>query len=229
MQPTAFTPILVDLVARVPGAFACALVDGGGETVDHVGEGDGFETQVAAAHVQILLRMIEGNGAIGVPRSLVIRGANRTFIGRRLPEDYALVVLVRRRAGIVMSERAFASCERALAAEAGWKRSEGNPRWFPVAVQVDSRGRPVAIGTSRIEILGTVVGSPRKERSYRARIANKQEFTLRCERLRAWYADEDLREPIAPSSTMPPSLSRGSPVRERCTQIPSTNSTHSKK
>ncbi len=195
MEVTAFAKILGDLVARLPGAFASALVDLGGETVDYAGVGDIFDVKVAAAHVRILLNDLETLGTIGVPRSLIIRGEKRTLIGRRLPEGYALVVLLRRRAGFVLSERAFAVCEWALTAEAGWTHSEKRPGWYPAAVQV-RRGRPISLGSppSAIEIIGTVVGLPSCEKGFRVRVGSGGECTLVREAGNAWYADEDLRE-----------------------------------
>ena len=197
MDLTAFAKILSDLVTRVPGAFASALVDHEGETVDYAGAGDPFEMKVAAAHVRIVLNDLEELGdahPLGSPRSLVIRGARRSVIGRRLPEGYALVVLLHRRAGFTMSERAFSTCERLLAKEAGWTATRARP-WYPVRVEVDRRGRPTVVGSPPIpvEVFGAVVGLPRQERGFRVRLrASGGELTLVREPGHAWYADEDL-------------------------------------
>lgn len=190
---TAFGAILGELVARLPGAFACALVDLQGETVDYAGQGDAFDIKVAAAHLRILLCDLERYGAIGEPRWMVLRGARRSFITRRLPHGYALIVLLRRRAGFTVSARAFAACERALAVEAGWKIGDV-PSWFAVSVDVDRRGRPLRVGTpSRpVEVFGAVMGLPARERGFRVRIANGSELMLIREGKRSWYADTDL-------------------------------------
>ena len=191
---TSFAKILGDLLRRVPGAFATALVDLGGETVDYAGVGEPFDIKVAAAHVRILLNDLEELGALGVPRWIVIRGEKRSLIGRRLPEGYALVVLLRRRAGFTASERAFMACERALIAEAGWTASAARPTWFPVAVKVDGRGRPSFVGSPplAVEVFGSVMGLPRNERGFRVRTSTGTELTLVREARHAWYADEDL-------------------------------------
>lgn len=197
---TAFAKILSDLLTRLPGAFATALVDLGGETVDYAGVGDPFDVKVAAAHVRILLNDLEELGALGVPRWIIIRGAKRSFIGRRLPEGYALVVLLRRRAGFTASERAFEACERALAAEAGWSAT-ARPTWFPVAVKVNGRGRPTLVGSPphAVEVFGSVMGLPRSEKGFRVRMTTGTELTLVREAGHAWYADEDL-DALTPAS-----------------------------
>ena len=197
MDLTAFAKILSDLVMRVPGAYASALVDQGGETVDYAGAGDPFEMKVAAAHIRIILNDLEELGdahPLGSPRSIVVRGARRSVIGRRLPEGYALVVLLHRRAGFATSERAFSTCERLLAKEAGWAAGKGRP-WFPVRVEVDRRGRPTVVGNPPIpvEVFGAIVDLPRQERGFRVRLRGESggELTLVREPGHAWYADED--------------------------------------
>ena len=204
MDATAFAKILADLLTRLPGAFACALVDLGGETVDYAGVGEPFDMKIAAAHVRILLNDLDEYGSLGDPRWLVIRGAKRSFIGRRLPEGYALVVLLRRRAGFTSSERAFAVCERALAAEAGWRVVPSRAAWFPLEVRVDRRGRPTVVGAPpvAVEVLGAVMGLPRREKGFRVRLATGSELTLVRESGRVWYADEDLAA-LAPASAAP--------------------------
>ena len=201
-DPTSFARILSDLLTRLPGAFATALVDLGGETVDYAGVVDPFDVKVAAAHIRILLNDIEELGALGVPRRVIIRGARRSFIGRQLPEGYALVVLLRRRAGFTASERAFAACERALALEAGWIAPGVQPAWFPISVTVDARGRPrsVAMPPLTVEVFGSVMGLPRGERGFRVRTSKGTELTLVREAGHAWYADEDL-EAVDAAST----------------------------
>jgi len=194
MEATAFATILNDLLSRLPGAFACALVDLGGETVDYAGVGEPFDMKVAAAHVRIVLNDLEEFRSLGVPGWIVIRGKKRSFIGRRLPEGYALVVMLRRRAGFTSSERAYAVCERALAAEAGWTVPSSRHPWFPLEVCVDRRGRPSVVGTPavRVEVLGAVMGLPRREKGFRVRLATGSELTVVREAGRVWYADEDL-------------------------------------
>jgi hypothetical protein len=186
MDATPFTPILEDLLRRVPGAFAAALVDAEGETVDYAGIVDPFDVKVAAAHSRIVLQDVLRYGLLGTPRWIIVRGVKRTLVTRALPEDYALVVLLRRRAGFAPSERAFAACERALAEEAGWRREIDRPAWYPVEVEIDRRGRPRRVGALDVEVLGAVVGA----RAFRVRTSAGNEVTLVREARSCWYADE---------------------------------------
>lgn len=197
MDPTPFGRILGDLLARVPGAFAAALVDSEGETVDYAGLGDPFDVKVAAAHLRIVIRELEGFGKLGAPRWLVVRGGRRSIVTRSLPDGYALVLLLRRRAGFTSSERAFAVCERALAEEAGWPLARG-PLWYPISVRIDRRGRPSRVGPDgvAVEVLGAVMGLPARERGFRVRTSHGNELTLVREPGRAWYADA----PLAPDA-----------------------------
>lgn len=190
---TPFTAILHELVSRVPGAFAAALVDNAGETVDYTGLVDPFEMRVAAAHLQIVLRQLEDYGALGKPQWLLVRGATRSVYAQQLPDDYVLAVLLRRRAGFTASRRAFASCERALAAEAGWTLPPGR-KWFAAEVDVDARGRPQRIHPGEVDVvvLGSVMGLSAREKGFRVRTtAGGAEITLVREAKRCWYADED--------------------------------------
>lgn len=205
MDATTFATILSDLIARLPGAFACALVDLGGETVDYAGLCEPFDIKVAAAHMRIVLNDVEEYGALGHPRWVVLRGEKRSFIARRLPDGYALVVLLRRRAGFAPSTRAFSTCERELSVEAGWATQPGASSWFPLDVTTDGRGRPVSVGAPPVAtvVLGAVMGLPRNERGFRVRTVGGSELTVIREPGNTWYADEDLcaLEPshVAPS------------------------------
>ena len=208
MEATSFARILHDLIARLPGAYACALVDLGGETVDYAGVVNPFDVKVAAAHMRIILNDLDEFGAIGKPRWLVLRGERRSFVARQLPDGYALVVMLRRRAGFTASARAYAACERALAAEAGWSPPDDGASWFAVGVQVDRRGRPILVDAGptaravQVEVFGAVVGLPRNERGFRARTAAGGELTLVREAGNTWYADEDL-EALDPAKPRP--------------------------
>lgn len=206
MDATPFAHILVDLIVRLPGAYACALVDLGGETVDYAGVVNPFDVKVAAAHMRIILNDLEEYAAIGHPRWVVLRGEKRSFVARRLPEGYALVVMLRRRAGFTASARAYAVCERELAAEAGWGHLDTarGPPWFPIVVAADRRGRPTMIGTPKpgaprvaVEVFGSVMGLPRNERGFRVRTATGTELTVVREAGASWYADEDLDALVA--------------------------------
>ncbi len=209
MEATSFARILHDLIARLPGAYACALVDLGGETVDYAGVVQPFDVKVAAAHMRIILNDLDGLGALGKSRWVVLRGERRSFVARQLPEGYALVVMLRRRAGFTASARAYAACEHALAAEAGWSPPKDVAPWFAVEVEVDRRGRPNRVDAGPtasavvVEVFGAVVGLARGERGFRARTAMGGELTLVREPGNTWYADENL-EALAPRQTGSP-------------------------
>lgn len=196
MDTTPFAQILIDLILRLPGAYACALVDLGGETVDYAGVVNPFDVKVAAAHMRIILNDLDEYAALGRPRWVVLRGEKRSFVARSLPEGYALVVMLRRRAGFTASARAYAACERELAAEAGWGHLHLGPAWFPIDVEVDRRGRPTRIkrgGASvAVEVFGSVMGMPQNEQGFRARTTAGSELTVVREAGNTWYADEDL-------------------------------------
>lgn len=204
MEATTFSKILSALIERLPGAFACALVDLGGETVDYAGLCEPFDVKVAAAHMRIVLNDVEQYGRLGEPRWVVLRGAKRSFVARRLPEGYALVVLLRRRAGFTASARAFAACERELSAEAGW-RNPDVPKWYPIRVEVDRRGRPRRVGSPgvAVDVFGAVMGLARNERGFRVRTATGGELTVVREPGNTWYADEDLTALDAPEGGLP--------------------------
>jgi len=142
-QLTAFAPMLAELISRVPGALAAAFVDVEGETVEYWGSLDSFDIKVAAAHLQIELAQLARSTLFGEPRTLMIRGERRSFIARVLPDAYALVVLLGRRARFTPSRRAFDVCEAAIRREAGWSRLPGP--WYVVEVSYDRQGRPTRL------------------------------------------------------------------------------------
>jgi len=199
MDATPFTPILEKALSRIPGAYACALVDNQGEAVDYAGLADPFDVKVTAAHLRICLQELEQWGGLGTPRFILIRGAKKSIVTRALADGYALVVLLRRRAGFAASRRAFAAAARALAVEAGWELEDDGPVWYPVEVDADRRGRPKRVGESPVEVLGAVMGLPSRERGFRVRTEAGTELTLVRESRNCWYADEQV-EQLTPST-----------------------------
>ncbi|MFO0740330.1 MAG: hypothetical protein U0270_30805 [Labilithrix sp.] len=198
-EPTAFTAILEQLIDRVAGAVAAALVDSQGETVDYAGRGDPFEMRIAAAHLQIALRELAVIKFLGEPRWCVIRASQRSFAASALPDGYVLVLLLRPRAAFTISTRALKCCTRALADEAGWtlremQQSDGVKQrsWFFTQVETDRRGRPTHVGEKRtsVEVIGAVMGLSVRERGFRVRTAEGSELTLVREPRQRWYADE---------------------------------------
>jgi hypothetical protein len=192
MVASAFAAILGEVLARIPGAYAAALVDNEGETVDYAGASDPYDLKIAAAYLRICLHELESIRALGEPRWVTVRGARKSLVARTLEDGYALVLLLRRRAGFTASQRAFAACARALAREAGWAHVESGPVWHPIAVEIDRRGRPRRLGRRSlpVEVLGSVAGLPAKERGFRVRTAEGSELTLIREAGNWWYSDE---------------------------------------
>ncbi len=210
-----FAVILLDLIARVPGALGAVLVDAEGEAVDYAGRLDAFDLKLAAAHWQIVLTDLRAKAAAhtsGTPRSLVVRGEKRSFIVHELPEGYTLVLVLSRRAGFTQATRAFAVCERALVAEAGWRLPARVPAWFGLDVESTRAGRParISFGTRRqgIEVLGRIASRASGDVGWRVRLENGAEVTLIREPGHHWYAEEPPEKLFPPrprSSTTRPS------------------------
>ena len=193
MDESPFARILAALVERVPGAYAAALVDREGETVDYSGHVDPFDVRVAAAHLRILLVQCEELTFWGTPTMLTVKGTKKSTVMRALPEGYALVVMMRRRAGFARTDRAFSVCERALAREANWPISDLARAWVAAEVRCDERGRPISVIDDNrahpVEVLGTIAAASR-ERGFRVRTEDGNEITLVREPGWFWYADE---------------------------------------
>jgi predicted regulator of Ras-like GTPase activity (Roadblock/LC7/MglB family) len=193
MDASPFSAILASFLTRVPGAIAAALVDAEGETVDYSGKYDLFELKVMAAHFRILLGTagtLVGESA--PPSELVVRGDRKTVLVLLAPEGYAVVVVLRRRAGFTRRELASQTLMRELSREAGWSLAASSP-WETVDVRADRRGRPVALqvgidGSVGLEVLGKL-----GRYGYRVRSAEGHEFTLVREPKNHWYADTPLR------------------------------------
>jgi hypothetical protein len=197
-EATAFTVILADLIGRIPGARAAALVDRDGESVDYAGSLSPFDVKIAAAHLRIVLAELDGCALLSSPRHVLIRGAHKTYVIRALDDAYAVVVVLSARAGFVPSPRAFHVFEQALHEEAGIGAEREGPRWTPVVVEQDGRARPSSVASSpstsaiALEVLGAVMGLERGERGFRVRLVDGVEATLVREPSGAWYADEPM-------------------------------------
>jgi hypothetical protein len=193
---SAFAVILSDLVQRIPGARAAALVDTDGETVDYATRSAPFEIKLAAAHWRIVLRELQG--LYGDACALSVRAATRSYVVRSLPQGYALALVLSCGASTAASGRALPVCLHRLSEEACWDA----PRplaWHPVQIQTDPRGRPVATTTGDhpvpLEIMGTVAGGlSRFERGWRVRLG-EGEATLIREPSGHYYMDEPLLTP----------------------------------
>jgi predicted regulator of Ras-like GTPase activity (Roadblock/LC7/MglB family) len=208
---SSFSPILQDFIGRVPGAIGAVLVDRDGEAVDYAGRVDTYDLKLSGAHWQIVLKetcALTDRSGLGVPRALAIRGERRSFIVHALPDDYALVLLLGRRAGFTAAARAFAVCERSLAVEAGWRILVRSPTWFAANVAEGRTGRPMRLREGGhelgVEVLGRLAGLAPRERGWRVRLEQGAELTLVREPGGHWYSDE----PIGAFSAKPRGASR---------------------
>jgi predicted regulator of Ras-like GTPase activity (Roadblock/LC7/MglB family) len=196
-----FTKILNDLIVRIPGAYAAALVDCDGESVDYAGSLAPFDIKVAAAHWRIILGLVtdmNASCALGSVRTFAVRAGKQSIVVRSMPDGYAIIVLCTRRAGFGQTARAFSACAYELAAEAGWKLLPEFTSWFPVTVECDARRRPARIvygGLAEpVEVLGSLAartsGLARRERGFRIRLASGPEITVVREPNGHWYVEE---------------------------------------
>ncbi len=200
---SAFGSILTELVGRLPGALAAALVDLHGETVDYAGT-DPYAVRLAAAHWRIVLNDTGSQPSLAMPRWITVRATRASYAIHTLPEGYALVLVLSRGAGVPGPRRAIGACMRLLAAEAGWALG-GAADWYPVDVASDARRRPQAIlleaGPRSLDVLGAVAsGLAHRDRGWRVRTDNGVEATLVREPGGFWYVDEPLAAGFAPAA-----------------------------
>lgn len=195
---TSFTAILERLVRSCAGVLGAAFVDAEGETVDYAGTVDSFAIKVAAAHMRIILHEAADLPALGASiRELTIRGTDRGFLIRAMPEGYAIVLVLSRRVFSV-SSRAMQLAEHELIREAVLPirdRRETIWRLVDVETSAGDRRRPgkLRLGSEweALEtILGLVAGLPSRERGFRVRLQSGAELTLVREPHARWYADE---------------------------------------
>ncbi len=200
-EATAFTTLLSDLIRRIPGARAAALVDRDGEAVDYAGALSPFDVKVAGAHWQIVRSEIGRVAHFSAARQIVVRGLLKSYIVRGLADAYAVVVVLAARAGFASSARAFTVFERGLRAEAGIGDKDEGPVWTPVVVEQDHRARPRTLATAPdappqpLEVLGAVMGLRHGERGFRIRLAGGFETNIVREPGGTWYTDEPVASP----------------------------------
>ncbi|HEY2516280.1 MAG TPA: roadblock/LC7 domain-containing protein [Polyangiaceae bacterium] len=213
---SSFSEILSDLVARIPGALAAVLVDGDGEAVDYTGRLSPFDLKLAGAHWQIVVRQFAEAKSLGVARSLLVRGASRSFVAHVLPDHYVLIVVLSRRAGFTAgASRAFPACERALCQEAAWRLRPQLPLWVPFKVTVGRQGRPQRLRPASprdardhpLEVLGRLTGLAPREQGWRVRLEGGAELMLVREPGGHWYGDL-LLDSLVPPAAPPPASPR---------------------
>jgi hypothetical protein len=172
------------------------LVDRDGENVDYWGRVDPYELKLAAAHWRIVLNDVREQRDLTDAAFLIIRAVRKSFLVHSLPDDYALVVSLRRAAGFAGWRRAVPACIHALVEEAGWDWAGPKPAaWHPVQVASDAQRKPSAMLTAGrlrpLVILGAVAsGVAANERGWRVRLDTGLETTLVREPGGRWYADD---------------------------------------
>ncbi len=207
---TPFTHFLEEL-CRSTGSPCAALVDREGETVDYGGKGDPFEIRVLAAELRLLLQHIDQSLHFLGSFEVLVRARRSSFLVRALPEGYALVVRLGRRATGI-SERSLSVAIRGLCSEAGFSvpsarnpdapassGREGAGLWRRVAVAEEGphSRRPCQVETEQgpagVEVMGRLAAAERhrREEGFRVRLSNGEEGTLIRERLGRWYLEED--------------------------------------
>lgn len=202
---TPFAEVLAELCDST-ASICAALVDREGETVDYAGRGDPFEIRILAAELRLLFSHFEMARLGGGTSEILVRAQKKSFLICALPEGYALVLQLPRRASGV-SERPLSLALQKLCAEAGFPppslrggRVGTAPPWRRVSVGEDptQSRRPCRLETSEgmaeIEVIGRVAREPdarRGERGYRIRLSNGDEGTLVREPLGFWYLEED--------------------------------------
>jgi hypothetical protein len=195
---TAFTCILADLISHIPGAHSAALVDPDGESVDYTGRGPPFDVKLAAAQFRVTFDVVRTAVPWRAARTLVVRGATKSFLVRALPDGYAVVVVLGKRAGFSSSLRALSVCARALGAEAGLSVELPLVEWTPVDVGCNARGKPISVSSPnrhalyRLEVLGSVMGLANRDRAFRVRLDTGAEVMLVRERGGAWFSEEPI-------------------------------------
>jgi len=186
LDPSPFARILDDLVVRVAGARAAVLVDFEGETVDYAGHEDPFVLRVVGAELGLLARV--STPRLGALRDLVLRGTQRSYMLRRLPDDYTLCLVMRRLSGFSRCSRALAYTCHALACEADWPRSR--LEWHPVDIDIEDK-RPARLRAGKrsraLEVIGSIPGP---DRGFLVRTRLGWEATVVCEPGGFWYASE---------------------------------------
>jgi len=217
-----FGVILADLVARVPGARAAALVDHQGETGDYAGRLDAFSVRVAAAHMRIVLQdLTQREGLAHAPTSIAVRTTRGGFAVYALPEGYAVAVLLSHKARLTGHARAVSAIARLLADEVGWAAPVGRePHWYAVDVVSDSLGRPVGVRVrgelEPLDALGRFEsGLGWRQRGWRVRFSSGVEAMLVRESGGFWYADETPLAPDPPDNA--PDLKRSGGSSDRPT------------
>jgi predicted regulator of Ras-like GTPase activity (Roadblock/LC7/MglB family) len=96
-KESAFTAILRQLAARMPGFQAAVFFDHEGETIDYHSSLDPFETRLTAAHIGIVMvRAITRfrDFSLGEVRFIEINAEHRDYVSIALGENLFFLVVV---------------------------------------------------------------------------------------------------------------------------------------
>jgi hypothetical protein len=241
-DPTTFAEILQGLLWHEPRAKAAVLIDTEGETVDYASSLSSYYTKVAAANLRVVLDDVSRawrQMPFGEPMGhALIRARQRSFFVQPLPDDYALVLVLRRHV-FAVSVRAVTLAVCRLAKEAGWPAplEEALP-WHPAEIETSraDRFRPKQMKTAdaweHVEVLGSIVKRAGEsgrgtERGYRCRLQGGAEITLVREPTGVWFVDQQTRglsSQLGPGS-IPPGIvapSRSKAPESSTSRAPST-------
>jgi hypothetical protein len=194
---TPFAEILRDLCLAL-GAKCAALVDFEGETVDYGGEGDPFDIRIIAAEWRLIMQRLNEGVLLGSTQEMIVRARKKSFLVLALPQGYALVIELGRRASTA-SERALCHASKRLCHEAGFGETSSTVGdWTSVMVQEepgDSR-RPLSLYLGdehqAVTILGRIsLPQGENEHGFRVRLSSGEERTLVREPFGHWYIEED--------------------------------------
>jgi hypothetical protein len=229
-DPTTFAVILQELLWHEPRADGAVLIDGEGETVDYASSLSTYATKVAAAYLRVVLDDLTGAWSKMLPddplSQAIIRAGQRSFFVRPLPDDYALVLVLRRRV-FAVSARAVSLATCRLAKEAGWAAPlEESLPWHPAEVETSraDRFRPKQMkiddAWEHVEVLGSIVRRAAEsgrgnEKGYRCRLQGGAEITLVREPTGVWFVDQQahgLSSRLGPDSLPPRGISSGPPA-----------------
>lgn len=115
--PTAFTPILEELVRSVPGALGAAFTDGDGECVDYFSEVDPYDLKVIGAHGALLLQVLR-DVRLAPFRVIGLSGQRLSLWIIPLGESYVLTLVLEKRTWSAVLHDALLKAVRALRGEA---------------------------------------------------------------------------------------------------------------
>jgi len=123
-RPSAFTPILCDLVRSTAGACGAVFTDRDGECVDYFSHITPFDLKVIGAHASLLVSLLAQDGVV-ISGPLAFSGSRLSLWILPLGEGYTLTLAMERRTWSGDMEGALDRAWRALRSEAGIRLRPG--------------------------------------------------------------------------------------------------------